>query len=41
MAGALVGAYLGSERINKNFLLHCEATEKIEDLGYKLYQAKL
>lgn len=40
MAGALVGAYLGSEHINKNFLLRCEAAEEIEDLGQKLYNAK-
>ncbi|KAF4522006.1 hypothetical protein B566_EDAN010855 [Ephemera danica] len=37
MAGALAGAYVGSDNINQSVLKHCEASREMSELGDKLY----
>lgn len=39
MAGALAGAYLGSDAINKEVLKHCEASKEMSHLGDKLFKS--
>lgn len=38
MAGAIAGAYLGEEEINKPLQLHCEGVEEALELADGLYK---
>lgn len=40
MAGAIMGAYLGEEGINKSILKHCEKYQDIVTLADQLYAAR-